>query len=130
MGACARPSVAAGGGLPWPAGGTGLPRLSRLSWAAGAEGLPWASATLMGVVSTVTAAASTASHVTIPGAAPPPTPHSAKAPCMFASSPKRAPDPTLTKVNGDRIDRDCPGRSHFADFGQVGANCRRDLTYK
>jgi hypothetical protein len=98
-----------------------------LSWAAGAEGLPWASATLETVVGAVTAAASRASHVMIPGAARRAS-RRAKASCMFASSPKRAQDQTLTKVNGDRIDRDCPRRSHFAEFGQVGTKCRRDLT--
>src|SRR5262245_27113243 len=83
-GACPRPSVAAGGaGLPWTAGGTGLPRL--LSWAAGAEGAPWASATLETVVCAVTAAASRASHAMIPGAARR-APRRAKASCMFASS--------------------------------------------
>jgi hypothetical protein len=43
---------------------------------------------------------------------------------MFASSPKRAPDRTLTKVNRDRIDRDCPRRSHFAEFGGVGVKMK------
>jgi hypothetical protein len=43
---------------------------------------------------------------------------------MFASSPKRAPDRTLTKVNRDRIDRDCLWRSHFAEFGRVGVKMK------